>query len=267
MVPSRGRQCDHGTAADHEEPCNPGGDHGYHLVMRRRPILGFGPAGWAAAALLAALVGAILLGVDLHQELQRLLMFRGSYSPWVYYFQYVHLSQRYACYELPLFGVGTLLYLLPALHVSGVRRLAWRAAVVTAWCLVAPTLWVSCELGGPINRFIGWSFAHASPGLLLGVASCSLLWLVTGSKFVAGATLLPTVAAWIAIDQWNWFSTHLNAVNPGWHGAMAAILLAWAIRSRRAQPPAWACLGCGYDLRGSPGGLCPECGRCAAAGP
>ncbi|MBC7771023.1 MAG: hypothetical protein H7210_00875 [Pyrinomonadaceae bacterium] len=36
-------------------------------------------------------------------------------------------------------------------------------------------------------------------------------------------------------------------------------LMSWIAR-RRHRPP-WACDGCGYDLRGTTGTRCPECGR------
>lgn len=48
---------------------------------------------------------------------------------------------------------------------------------------------------------------------------------------------------------------------PFWLICLPAVLLTLAIGSRRplAFPPT-ACRGCGYDLRGSTGGRCPECG-------
>jgi hypothetical protein len=55
------------------------------------------------------------------------------------------------------------------------------------------------------------------------------------------------------------------------------LLWAWAVfaappagvmlwRRLRRKPPEFACRGCGYDLRGSAGGVCPECGGARGGG-
>jgi len=43
----------------------------------------------------------------------------------------------------------------------------------------------------------------------------------------------------------------------------------WGVRwaRRRLAWKEWQCKGCGYDLRGLAGGVCPECGRAAGGAP
>jgi hypothetical protein len=55
---------------------------------------------------------------------------------------------------------------------------------------------------------------------------------------------------------WNitWFSM------PLWIPFVVAIVPAILLRFRRRAVAVGCCRGCGYDLRGSPSGICPECG-------
>lgn len=91
----------------------------------------------------------------------------------------------------------------------------------------------------PLRGF-GW------PGwLLLPVAA------VLGWVYVSGYDLRFTLMEWLC---------NAAGIGAAWHIGVATALLTWAIRDRMRPAPAWACQACGYDLRGSQGGWCPECG-------
>lgn len=80
----------------------------------------------------------------------------------------------------------------------------------------------------------------------------------------------PLPGAWfmhVPAMPWQWpdldaelQSGHLKIplIYPALAATAAAGIAAW-LRARR--PPPWACKACGYDLRGSAGGSCPECGK------
>lgn len=60
----------------------------------------------------------------------------------------------------------------------------------------------------------------------------------------------------------------LQAAVPTWFALLAGGLLAWraGVAWRRARRSPHACARCGYDLRGTPGGACPECGSAREGG-
>jgi hypothetical protein len=58
------------------------------------------------------------------------------------------------------------------------------------------------------------------------------------------------------------YSTGRSIALPLWllSGLFAITPVAWLIRRRLGRPRAGLCAACGYDLRGTPGSECPECG-------
>ena len=74
-------------------------------------------------------------------------------------------------------------------------------------------------------------------------------------------TLLATIyplreyrSQWIVIPQW------LTAIIASAPPAVFVLLAAWNWQKRRGRRLAGLCAACGYDLRGSDSGRCPECG-------
>jgi len=46
-----------------------------------------------------------------------------------------------------------------------------------------------------------------------------------------------------------------------WHYAVFGSVVLWAVRARMRRLSGSHCAGCGYDLAGIEGPVCPECGR------
>ncbi len=80
---------------------------------------------------------------------------------------------------------------------------------------------------------------------------------------------------------WDYYGGITNTATPGWSiqqhtlvlqwrgfvflavlfGAYPSLVLARMINTRYTRKRLGLCLSCGYDLRGSPSGICPECAR------
>lgn len=70
-------------------------------------------------------------------------------------------------------------------------------------------------------------------------------------------------ATWLGLG-YAWYTSTYGVFIPHWLLAILMLILpvVWLIRRRRKHDPdAVPCAKCGYDLRGSPGGACPECGQ------
>jgi hypothetical protein len=93
--------------------------------------------------------------------------------------------------------------------------------------------WVSCEHSRPATQMPAHNFQL--PGLLLSTFTCS-----GGYGFYR---------AHVSI----WLLAGLTAIYP--------LLKTVRLGRRMLQARRGLCFACGYDLRGSGGGACPECGR------
>jgi hypothetical protein len=167
------------------------------------------------------------------------------------------------------FPVAVLMYLgavAAALAISRRRRRrrggAWWLAV--CWGMVFPvvqtvTLGMSGRVLGPDRVWAMVLPTSAVTAALLWWASrswipsigCLVAW---GATSVVGPALMESGQEWLLAVPWNL--------------CVGASLVVWAWRVRRAVPPRGHCVGCGYDLQGLSGGVCPECGvgECSAGG-
>ncbi len=235
-----------------------------------KPLVGFGPAGWVAAAIFVVLAALVLAGFDMQGALLTAIYnaFGGDAPNWYV----VHIQAgHWISLRAPTYGLISLLYFLPALAIAPFRIPWWKYALVVIWALVHPLLlWYRLVLS-PLATLL-----PNDPGALI-LAQCVhelstvfLLWLITRSRRV----FLLSLAATIAVNSISygltvapgllattpWVNLTDSILGPAWHLAIAATLLGWAISARlSANPP--QCPQCGYHLRFIASPRCPECGQ------
>lgn len=113
-------------------------------------------------------------------------------------------------------------------------------------------------LGEPAGFAVVWSMVALAPGCVLGVCSLAyLLPLLWGTRTERSLPLVFGVSMAAGIG--------LGGLHPLLGAASALIAQLCTAGIAHAMWPAWRifrgwCGGCGYDCRGLPGGLCPECG-------
>lgn len=145
------------------------------------------------------------------------------------------------------------------LGCDGWRRRGWGIAALV-WAGVFPFVFAQLvmRLGGDIGLISTIGICSA--------ASAALLWLATRSmKPVCGCGLGCVLASMVWVSQMD---TPLVFVVMGviWVVPVCVSLAMWGRERRRVLKDGSVCAGCGYDIRGLPGRVCPECGR-AGSGP
>lgn len=232
-----------------------------------RPLWGFGLAGWLLAPVAIALLAVWLMGYDLRFHLLRFIINAWGWEALVW-FVTTFLAGHYLSLFSPQFGTYSLTYALIAMHLANPRVRAREFFVV-----------VLCALVLPVLPFVAISLHLMGTRPLLVTLNHDMV--VAGGDLVAAA-----VFGWISRRIWVFAALAALAIGEGafsagvtstgvyigtsmrygacllWHALFAAVLIGWALRSRRTIPQ-WCCQRCGYDLRGSPGQPCPECGAAA----
>jgi hypothetical protein len=238
-----------------------------------KPILGFGPIGYALLAVALALLWILVSGYDLRYQIMRLI---NDSLGWNYMYQYVmwYLLANYYCLLSPRFGVLSLVYVLIALHLHP-KRVAWWWYVFLAFGAQVTAGWYWWSSGifrgsTPFPIQFGSTYIQQiTAELLIGMVTSVVLWRISRSWFVAWASALIVLwsIGWKAIDwlfpstmsiEWSNAYPWIGACV--YHGLMAYILLQWSIRARFRSRRDDVCQSCGYDLAGLPGNTCPECG-------
>lgn len=233
-------------------------------------LWGWSWRGWIALGVLGAMLAAMAGGVDLRFQIQKLIHPLGWRAHNWFIGRYLW-DQYWAAWSAG-FGLVSLCWMLPALHVGPVRRRAWTYAALAAWALIGPALrhiqfsamttpgtWLSRLL--PSGPWPNGAFAISIAMSYL--PSLAIVWAATRSwrlalalSLSAGVMIVPTghiVFTKLSNTQSMMLAGATNAV-------LAGVVLAWAIRARKRGAPAHACRACGYDLTGLAIGVCPECG-------
>ena len=183
---------------------------------------------------------------------------------------YLIQNQLYAISELagqfgPLFvaGIGGGLSAIGAAW-GGSSRSLWRFGVVLVFALSFP-VWgilmgtIGCYVLSPLACSAAWAWMlsvlfgrHAGvPLVVLGVGVTACL--------VLGLVLLEISGGWTPVQRANGIGVVLPMVL--WHaGHPFALLHASSSHALHAEGYN-RCLRCGYDVRGLPANVCPECGR------
>lgn len=244
-----------------------------------KPLLGFGPVGWLAAAVLAALIGLLLAGIDPRYELLRFthntLGPRSMDALLLRILTPLNLAEWRG--QGHRFGPIAMCAALVALQIHPRRAGLARTATVVAAGLGFPFLyWYLLLLAmGIVGRSNFAASRYADAGILLafGLLTAALLrWWTRAHRpalcflpWLLGIPVL-TLLAFNLPEGWVLPWTHdaanraLKAAVLSFNPALAAILLVWAIRARLRPADAGRCAACDYDLAGLAAARCPECG-------
>ncbi len=247
-----------------------------------RPLIGFGPWGWALLPVALALSACVVMGVDVRHQIINLVNTCVGEEGMYLLVTRILVGQSLAMWD-PIPSPVMLTWLLPALFLQPGRvpRWAWVAVVLVGLCL--PSAVWECY----IALFRTYSPTGAPVWEVARSATClSLPWLclwVTQSRWLSATLLVATLpsAAWhwvvwsgvplasvpAALGWLAWPFT--SAQQPVWHILTAGIFIGGAIAARRqaAALRPYMCGTCVYDRRGlADTALCPECGSARAHG-
>ncbi|MFM9995520.1 MAG: hypothetical protein ACKVU4_06915 [Phycisphaerales bacterium] len=259
----------------------------------QKPLLGFGPAGWVLSVIAVALAIVLVTGYDLRHGLLWLVNYTlgadammWCYSPFI---AMHHLDLMLGGPPGMKFGVVTMCCVFVTMQVHP-RRFGW-----WAWALVA-----ACGILGPVLFHYGHRWAdELIPQRTPGYDPAQGAMVMFAAHTAIGLVIAPLVGlalrSWgaglwllvlsLAAAVWMWDAGHalhklprrVVPINPfdsavvwvwwAWNPVVFGGLFVWAIRARRRWTPPYTCSACGYDLRGTPSGPCPECGNAPAEAP
>jgi hypothetical protein len=236
------------------------------------PLRGFGVTGWIAAAILAALFAAVAMGVDIRLLYLRVVLAILGPEGLMQWTARVHVWHGLALYY-PQYDLISLLYVLPAFHIAGVRaRWSW---IFVIWALVRPPIWhFALPVANAIAHAIAGTNAHGLVGIdaymmLFDIGTLVLIAGATRSRVVTLAFLVLTLGGGIAASIIeNTSYTWVMITGIPYHLLMAAVMIWWAMKIRRRavlRALAHVCSKCGYDVTGAKHERCPECGAQLAA--
>jgi hypothetical protein len=230
-------------------------------IRHRKPLWGFGPIGWAAAAVLTAMLIALARGWDPVYTGAWILMrvSDGTMDGWMRTWACVWAFPSMATLRVT-FGLIGLLYASVAFFIFP-RRLPI-LPIVLLWAVVALDAFgwgvfpKNLQSRIPVQAFTFFP-------VLAATAECGLLLWITRRWWCAVPLLLPLF--WNAAIEPSkilvWADQREVALVA--HIVMGVPLLAWAIAARaKPAPPGKPCPKCDYDLTGLADTIpCAECGR------
>jgi len=236
-------------------------------VRQHKPLLGFGPVGWASLAVLTAFLIALARGWDPVYTVARIIWHFSDdqIGNWVRIWAKVWLYPAQMMLGVT-FGIWGLLYASVAFFIHP-RRLP-----LTPIVLLFATVGVEAFAYGFTTPAFQARFPiHLMTILRLAAAATELgliLW-ITRRWWCAAPLIIPlmwnAVVPDLARAPWAW--PYLDSVRIAAHVAIAIPLLVWAVSARlRPAPSTRPCPACDYDLTGlNDSARCPECGRTAAS--
>lgn len=239
-----------------------------------KPLWGFGWAGMCLLPVMITLAWSYFSGYDLRH--QALGLINDTLGIRAVFWTVLHpIFYNWVVVDLPGFGWWGLLWALVALHIHP-RGVAWyECLILVVWIVVRTELflWFLRVPGaGPgawmMSATGGWLDAMGAALLVCGLVDATLLGVMSRSPWVAGAVVAATIAG---IPAYRYVSAQTASAPAymvllpacGYHIIAGGAMLSWGICARMKRTPPWCCQACGYDLRGSPTGKCPECGNAA----
>lgn len=236
----------------------------------------------ALSLVAAVLAGVLVSGYDLRTDLLRIVteVFGADVMMWtVGALLGTHATEIGFYGPSSGFGIVGACCVLVGLQVYPRPIAWWWYAAVLLMGLALPPLMM--ELSGWIGRWlspgeafdpVALSQAIIASRVVRSVVAIVVVALATRSWLVCAglvALALGDAAAWVGAaasmcgyPAWaggipDWY---LVVVPWLWNPALLAVTLFWSVRARVRWRGPHACSGCGYDLRGTPGARCPECG-------
>ena len=145
------------------------------------------------------------------------------------------------------------------------------AILANVLVLAVPGGWMVLEAAGfegPIERHLGTigqglAGLLGGPLVLMGVGNVVCLWgaIATRGPSKRCAIGFGVLSCGALVVTGVWLSFQINALVPLFVlGAVAFVTVRVLVRLRPALTEAGRCKACGYDLRGLPTAVCPECG-------
>lgn len=118
--------------------------------------------------------------------------------------------------------------------------------------------------GWPSTGLIGLSIDQTA--MLL--SACLMVVVCFVSGLLTGLVTMTRSARWWCTSACSLMLLVALGIEPvamtsvvAWHGVVFGVIVSWAVRTRTRRLSGSHCAGCGYDLAGIEGPVCPECGR------
>lgn len=235
-----------------------------HAVVK--PILGFGWIGVIASIVLAGLIAAHVMGVDLIQIYMNCLC---ALIPGDAFLDFVALQTFYLLLmQAPTFNLFTAMGAIVALRIVPERIAAWRYGLVAVWGFThALPSWYS-HVNAPLTDWL-WSGARSAVATAFGIygaygiaelSTALVLLIVTRSWWVGASVVAASATVMFAAASGALGTSHIAGVYL-WQVLVIGTMLTWAIHRRlRPRRSPTACPACEYELGATGGTTCPECG-------
>lgn len=247
-----------------------------------KPLWRFGWRGWALLPVAIALAVVLISGIDGRYYVLRTVQWLLGTDAML---RFVTAGLPFHAAELGMppfglppgarFGLLPLCFTLIAMGLHPRWFSIWAYLAVTVLGLLIPP--IELEIQVRVSRAFGpgtvWGgsetyIALGVAGIVGLLATGIVLGLLTRSRVILVFVVVTgALAAWLRAESWTGglllgaSAAPLEALLRWvWNPAPFTLLLWWAIGARRAWRPRWACQSCGYDLRGTSAGKCPECG-------
>lgn len=239
------------------------------MKRKRHELWGFGPAGWVGAVVLLVLLIPVSLGIDLRDHLLVLITHVLGIDA-TYFVVARVLPFNWMALNSPQLNLISLMLCLPAVFLAWKHSRSWWSVALLVLCafsaqataefysfvwphIVGPT---SFDYMFTVLIVIQTLIALIGAGCVYGMTRTWAYATIWGAAAVLGVLQF---CVWDHII-FSWKGASLTVLSLLFHVVTAGSLYFWAVRLRLSKQDLTCCPDCGYELRGVPGPVCPECG-------